>query len=319
MARAAPEVSGRSRFTFRPIVAGERAWQRQLRDRYAEEPAPDVDLALRISVVRPISRRLAEAVILRYEWLGTLPPVQRYYGLFFGPYLAGATAVAVGNGTAGAFTSQQYGIERVELATLTRGACVHWAPTGANSRLVAWTVRLVARDDPAARLMVAYADSEAGEIGTIYQACGWSYLGPGSTVVEYVSPSGKVFNTRALGATSHDGGKTVSRGWAPMSGPNRTRRAEEALLEAGWSKQRSNPKLRYGVVLRPREDRDLATRIASMALPYPKRPSTDARPSGEGESDDALDFQSREDASRRSRRSNAPGLGSRETEDKEAP
>lgn len=269
-------AAGRTRFTFRPIVAGQPAWQRQLRDSYAAEPGPDVPLELRTAIVRPISRKLAEAVILRYEWLGTLPPVQRYYGLFFGAYLAGATAVAVGNGTAGAFTAAQYGIDRRELATLTRGACVHWAPPGANSKLVSWTIRLLARDEPGARLVVAYADSEAGEIGTIYQACGWTYLGPGSTVIEYVSPSGKVYNTRALGPTSHDKGKTVSRGWAPTAGPNRTRRAEEALLEAGWTKQRSNPKLRYGVVLR-REDADLASRIAEMRLPYPKRPATPER------------------------------------------
>jgi hypothetical protein len=36
-----------TRETFRPIVAGEKAWQRQLRDRYAEEPGPAVDLELR--------------------------------------------------------------------------------------------------------------------------------------------------------------------------------------------------------------------------------------------------------------------------------
>ena len=309
-------ADSRTRHTFRPIVAGGAAWQKQLRDRYADEPAPDVDLDLRSAVIRPISRKLAEQVILRYEWLGTLPPVQRYYGLFFGAYLAGATCVAVGNGTAGAFTARQYGLERTALATLTRGACVHWAPPGANSKLVAWTVRLLARDDPGARLMVAYADSEAGEIGTIYQACGWSYLGPGSTVIEYVSPSGKVYNTRALGPTSRDRGKTVSRGWAPLVGPNRTRRAEEALLEAGWRKQRSNPKLRYAVVLRPKTDVELASRIAAMALPYPKRPSAAASSSGRGESDDAPAVQVGEDASRRSARSTSrrrkAGAGTKE-------
>lgn len=260
------------RHTFRPIVAGEAAWQKQLRDRYAGDPAPAIALDLRQTKVRPISRSTAERVILRYEWLGTLPPVQRYFGIFFGPYVAGVTAVAVGNGTAGAFTSMQYGIERTELATLTRGACVHWAPPGTNSRLVAWTVRLLRELDPRVKLLVAYADSEAGEIGTIYQAAGWTFVGPGSTVVEYVSPAGKVYNTRALGPTSHDGGKIVARGWAPPSGSNRTRKTEEALLAAGWRKQTSNPKLRYAAIV-DRNDAELASRIAAMGLPYPKRPA----------------------------------------------
>lgn len=296
------------RHTFRPIVAGEAAWQRQLRDSYVDEPAPDVSLELRTAIVRPISRAIAERVILRYEWLGTLPPVQRYFGIFFGPYIAGVTAVAVGNGTAGAFTSMQYGIGRRELATLTRGACVHWAPPGTNSKLVAWTVRLLRELEPDVKLMVAYADSEAGEIGTIYQASGWTYIGPGAKVIEWVSPSGKVWNTRAMGATSHDNGKTTSRGWAPTRGKDRTAKTEAALLEAGWRKQWSNRKLRYAVLV-DRDDADLARRVAAMRLPYPKRPGGQPegeRPvlsGGEGESDDALGHQSREDPSKGSRRS----------------
>lgn len=259
-----------TRATFRPIVAGQPAWQKQLRDRYLDQPAPPVELDLRKAIVRPISRSLAASVILRYEWLGTLPPVQRYFGIFFGPYLAGVTAVAVGNGTAGAFTAKQYGLSGKELATLTRGACVHWAPPGTNSKLVSWTVRLLRELEPGAKLLVAYADSEAGEIGTIYQASGWTYIGKGSTVIEFVSPSGVVANTRFLGATSHDKGKTVSRGVAPTRGRNRTKKATSALLAAGWSKQRSNPKRRYVVVL-DRSDDALVRRIASKALPYPKR------------------------------------------------
>lgn len=261
-----------TRATFRPIVAGQPAWQKQLRDRYLAIPAPAIELDLATARVRPISRKLAESIILRYEWLGTLPPVQRYFGIFFGAYLAGVTAVAVGNGTAGAFTSKQYGLVGRELATLTRGACVHWAPPGTNSKLVAWTVRLLRELEPGAKLLVAYADEEAGEIGTIYQASGWTYIGLGATVVEWVSPSGTVSNTRFLGATSHDRGRTVSRGVAPTRGKNRTRKASEALLSAGWSKQRSNPKRRYVVVL-DRKDRDLVARIARKALPYPKRPA----------------------------------------------
>lgn len=258
------------RATFRPIVAGEAAWQKQLRDRYAAIPAPAIELDLSKAIVRPISRSLAESVILRYEWLGTLPPVQRYFGIFFGPYVAGVTAVAVGNGTAGAFTAKQYGLSLRELATLTRGACVHWAPPGTNSKLVSWTVRLLRDLEPGAKLLVAYADTEAGEIGTIYQASGWTYIGRGSTVVEFVSPSGTVANTRFLGATSHDQGRTVSRGVAPTRGRDRTKKATVALLAAGWSKQRSNPKHRYVVVL-DRADETLVATIASKRLPYPKR------------------------------------------------
>jgi hypothetical protein len=273
-----------ARLTFRPIVAGGPAWQRQLRDRFTT-PAPTAELELGTSIIRPVSRALAESVILRYEWLGTLPKATRYFGIFFGPYLAGVTAVSVGNGTAGAFTSRQYGIEGAELATLTRGACVHWAPPGTNSRLVSWTVRLLRALEPRAKLLVAYADTEAGEIGTIYQACGWTYVGPGSRVREWVTPSGAVVN--------HAG---VLPRAMPRRGRGRFAKAKTALELGGWRLQLSNPKLRYVVVL-DRDDLELVGRIRRMRLPYPKRPTYNPRlQASEANSDDAPAYQVGEDA-----------------------
>lgn len=136
--------------------------------------------------------------------------------------------------------------------------------------------------------MVAYADTEAGEIGTIYQACGWVCLGPGTSVDEWVSPGGRMYNTIAL------------RQWAPKAGARRHARTGDALASAGWRRQRSNPKLRYAIVLDKR-DAKLVARVNAMGVPYPKRET--ATSSGEGESDDAPVVQTGEDASRRSRRS----------------
>lgn len=285
------------RATFRPIVDGAPAWQKQLRDQVAE-PAPPVDLALKDAVVRPVSRAAAERVILRYEWLGTLPSTRRHYGIFFGPYLAGVTAVAVGNGAGGAYGAMQFGIERLELATLQRGACVSWAPPGTNSKLVSWTVRLLARDEPAVKLMIAFADSEAGEVGTIYQAAGWTYLGPGARVTEWVAPNGGIRNNATVLKKDRRGRRSTV--WMA-----------ERLRAAGWKAQQSNPKGRYAVVV-DRRDEKLVDRVAAMALPYPKRPvgspAETARPPsrGEGEADDAPAYQVGEGASRRPRRSIAP-------------
>lgn len=286
-----------TRETFRPIVDGAPAWQKQLRDRIAR-PAPPIELDLKRAIVRPVSRATAERVILEYEWLGTLPSTRRHYGIFFGPYLAGVTAVAVGNGAGGAFGAVQFGIERLELATLQRGACVSWAPIGTNSKLVAWTVRLLALDEPRVRLMIAFADSEAGEVGTIYQAAGWTYLGPGATVVEWLAPNGGIRNNATVLKRERRGRRSTV--WMAAR-----------LREAGWREQRSNPKGRYAVVV-DRTDQALIDRLAAMALPYPKRvvgsPAETAGPlsRGEGEADDAPAYQVGEGASRRPRRSIAP-------------
>lgn len=243
------------RATFRP-KRGDVAWQKELRDRRVDEPAPfDEVPPLSNSRVRPISYRLAEQVILKYEWLGTMAKTQYHYGLFFGMHLAGATCAGVG-GTAGNNVHRPFGVERQDMLTLARGACVHWAPPGANSRLVNWTVRLLARRR-LGKVMIAYADSDAGEIGTIYQACNWVYIGRGGWVPQYVAPNGRVYDCRIVSDLAGRSGVS----WVQQ---------RDAMVRRGWVEQRSNPKHRYAVIL-DKSDRALVERVESMRQPYPKR------------------------------------------------
>jgi hypothetical protein len=248
-----------SRSTFRE-AAGDVAWQRQLRDRYADEPAPPVaHLDIGRALVRPVSRRTAEQVILKYEWLGTMATTSLHFGLFFGSFCAGVTCV--GTSTTGGFlASRSFGVQPHELLTLARGACVHWAPPGSNSKLIAWTARLLARDRTA-KLMIAYADTDAGEIGTVYQAAGWVYIGRGQPGYQYIAPNGRVYDMKIVYDTRRTAGATQTIRWADQ---------RDALLAAGWTQQRTNPKHRYVVVL-DRSDRALVERIEAMRQPYPKR------------------------------------------------
>jgi hypothetical protein len=234
-------------------------WQRQVRDRYLSEGTPPVPhLDLKRSVVRPVSRKLAERIILRYEWLGRMAPTSFHFGLFFGPYCSGVTCVGSNVATAGFHQHRRFRIDSRSLLILARGACVHWAPKGTNSRLVSWTCRFLARER-CGRLIVAYADTDAGEVGTIYQACNWTYVGATSRPhdAEIVSPRGVRRNGKSL------------TDWARKSGTNFSG-MRAALLDAGWRFRPSNPKMIYACVL-DRSDRDLVARIESMRLPYPKR------------------------------------------------
>lgn len=247
------------RETFRPAAEGV-AWQRQLRDRHAHEgtpPVPHLDLGR--SRVRPVSRKLAEQVILKYEWLGTMVPTRHHFGLFFGPYCAGVTCVAVGTGTGGTGNARMFGLEPQQLAVLARGACVHWAPNGANSRLVSWTCRLLSKARTA-RLILAYSDTDAGEIGTIYQACNWVYIGRGAATTQFVAPNGRVFD-QSIVANIKRNRHLPGVAWSAQ---------RDALLAAGWQEQASNPKHRYVYIL-DRWDRALVDRVEGMRLPYPKR------------------------------------------------
>ena len=232
------------RSTFRPPSDG-LAWQRQLRDRHAHEGAPPVPLTLSTARVEPIAKAFAAQVILKYEWLGTMVGSHHHYGIFFGPFCAGVR-----------MAHRAYAVDRHAIGLLARGACVHWAPTGTNSRLVAWTVRLLARDS-GLKILLAYADSDAGEIGTIYQACGWAYLGRGQVSKQYVAPNSRIWNNRTF------------TGWCARVGVGLdTGRAR--LVAAGWRVERANAKHRYAVLV-GRPDPALASRLESMKQPYPKR------------------------------------------------
>lgn len=249
-----------SRLTFREKTSNV-CWQKLLRDKFLDEPAPlpASALDLKNAVVRPVSRALARQVILKYEWLGTMADSSRHFGIFFGPYCAGATCVALeGGGSAGAAKHKQFGIRKKELATLTRGACVHWAPPGTNSKLIGWTLRLLARAK-AAKLVLAFSDSDAGEVGTVYQASNWTYIGP-TTFTKgnlLVAPSGRVVNIINVSHYAKRRRTTFRKMYA-------------ALREHGWRPQDANPKGRYVYVL-DRNDKALVTRIAVMSRPYPRR------------------------------------------------
>ena len=252
------------RLTFRdkcPTVC----WQKQLRDKFNSEgvpPVPHLDIGK--AMVRPISRNIAKQVIFKYEWLGTMAPTSQHFGLFFGSFCAGVTCVAIGNGCGGAYVHRKFEIEHNELAVLARGACVHWAPKGSNSKLVAYTSRLIASKKKT-KIIMAFSDTEAGEVGTIYQACGWVFIGTGTIIDQWVSPFGKLMNNKVTSNLAKRKGGTNAQ-WT------------KRLLSDGWTRQKTNAKGRYVYIL-DRTDKRLIDKVEAMRQPYPKR--------GTGETDNA--------------------------------
>lgn len=244
-----------SRSTFREPVSV--CWQKQLRDRYIGEGTPPVsNLKVKDARVKRVSRKIAEQIILKYEWLGTMAKTGYHYGIFFGNWCAGVTCVASGAATGGVNSHKPFRIKRNELGVLARGACVHWAPSGTNSKLVSWTCRLL-RSDTFCKVLIAYADTDAGEIGTIYQACNWVYIGVGSSTRQWIAPNGRVYDQKLPYDLKRSRGGTRAQ-WVKQ------------LRKGGWTEQASNPKHRYVYVL-DTKNRLLADRVERMRQPYPKR------------------------------------------------
>lgn len=234
--------------------------QRLLRDRFmAQQPRP-VQKSLDGCEVRSITREQAASVILKYEWLGTMPKVGRaYYGLWDGEELVGVACFGNGMGTN---ARALCGVENIDKAIcLERGACVHWAHPHAASFLISRACKQAA-DDHGWRVFFAYSDQEAGEVGVVYQACNWLYLGQGlgrgqgeTWRNNWYSPSGERYTSRRLRALKARTGKTGAE-----------------LLADGWERRRHYDKGKYVHFEGDRRERKaLLKALRYPPQPYPKR------------------------------------------------
>lgn len=117
----------------------------------------------------------AKRFITKYEWLGNIGSAKYCYGLSIRGQLA--AVVCYTTPTSPVAYARILGPEvRRSVFQLCRGASAHWAPTWAASMTISRSLRLLERDY-GARVVLAFADPEAGEIGTIYQAANALYLG----------------------------------------------------------------------------------------------------------------------------------------------
>ncbi len=131
-----------------------------------------INLDLKRSDVRAVSYETARSIIEKYEWLGTMPAIVRYmYGIFFDGCCGGVVIYGDEYGeNLGVW--DKYGFTD-KILCLSRGACVHWSPMGTASNLIRRSMKLLPRGY---EVITATTDFEAGEIGTIYQACGFHFV-----------------------------------------------------------------------------------------------------------------------------------------------
>ena len=112
--------------------------------------------------------------IERYEWLGKMPVwVTNRFGAYYGDILVGCVVMA------SPYVRCDYlgYTESKEMEKLiARGASSPLAPKNMASWLIMKSIRWMV-DSTQFRVFSAYADPEALELGTVYQACNFEYLG----------------------------------------------------------------------------------------------------------------------------------------------
>jgi len=117
------------------------------------------------------------------------------------------------------------------------------APHNAASFLISRACKMAAVDK-GWRIFFAYADPEAAELGTMYQACNWLYIGNTAETENYEMPDGTILSERSLRhrkTTKRDvidaGAETIVRAakrkYVTFEGNKRERRALRTALRYG--------------------------------------------------------------------------------------
>jgi len=256
-----------------------KAHQRLIRERHALEPDPLIEekraaaVSLKNAVVQEISKLEAKQIILEYEWLGNMGTTDFAFGLYCGQHLAGTVCFGstAGTKTAACICGKDFAHL---VKTLNRGACVHWAHPHSASFLISHACRLMARRG--FHVFVAYADPAAGEIGTIYQACGWNYCGTASGSSSFVW-AGKPIAKDPFWGTFKDGKlhdernihHAIRRGYR-IECTRHQKRLQ--MIQEGFLFLKSQPKHRYVAFCGDRKTvASLKAALKWETFPYPKR------------------------------------------------
>ena len=184
------------------------AWQYKMRQSFATKEEKDkywqrYDLSVLKSIVKEITYSEAKAVIEKYEWLGCMPVCVRHcYGLFF-PSLSDEDDWLLGGVTV---FSQEYAENQGvwdkygytgKIILLARGVNLHFCPKNANSHLIMESIKLLPEQY---KVVTCTVDNLAGEVGTIYQACNFDYVGvmrKGKERTGFLI-NGKLYGSRAI-------------------------------------------------------------------------------------------------------------------------
>lgn len=180
---------------------GEKCWQGHLRDMNLESDIRECSLNaeeiknLKVDdfyfsyVDKSDTESCSEikTFIEKHEWLGKLQQrsTHRFVArLKSSDELAGVVVMSTPNAFSNLLGRENKDKEKL----ISRGACISWGPKNLGSWLIMSSIRWMV-DNTEFRYFTAYSDPEARELGTIYQACNFIYLGQTSGAnKQYLDP-----------------------------------------------------------------------------------------------------------------------------------
>lgn len=159
-----------------------KCWQRYIRESNLAQDIEESGLSLEeISSLTPSDFTFSVctdtvpliAFIKRHEWLGTIAQyTTHWFASYYKDILAGVILMGIPVTFSKLLGDDTRKIERL----INRGACISWSPINLGSFMIMKSIRWMVQNTRY-RLFTAYSDPHAGELGTIYQACNFYYLG----------------------------------------------------------------------------------------------------------------------------------------------
>ena len=123
--------------------------------------------------------------IKRYEWLGTIGSYPtHWFTAYYKGILSGVIIMSMPNAFSKLLGEETKNIERL----IARGASASFCPKNLGSKFLMWCIKWMV-DNTQYRLFTCYSDPQAKELGSIYQALNFFYLGQKSgTNIRCVNP-----------------------------------------------------------------------------------------------------------------------------------
>jgi len=123
----------------------------------------NIDLRLKNADIKEIDYNCSKSIILKYEWLKSMPAFQlKHYGIFFNGCCGGVVIFSPEYSEAWGVWDK-YGFTK-KIILLSRGASTYWAPKNTASKLIMGAIKKLPERF---KVISATVDSDAGEIGTI--------------------------------------------------------------------------------------------------------------------------------------------------------
>lgn len=147
-----------------------------------------------VNVTDKKERQKLKQFIERHEWLGNLSQyTTHWFACYHKEVIAGAILFNMPNAFSKILGENTKDLERL----ISRGACISWSPKNLASSFLMWCIKWMVNNTQY-RLFTAYSDPTAKELGTIYQACNFYYLGQNAgTTTRYINPyTGKIVSDR---------------------------------------------------------------------------------------------------------------------------